>query len=159
MSHHIPPALLDKFVEGSLEEPVAVAVALHIDQCSRCHAAAAAAEPLRQDLATIDDPEVPADLLEVLHERAQNPRPALAPPKARSNTALFILAAGLVLAILFYPEGIEKGSEAQLGDTLGATSEDSPVQLFIGVTIGLIAGAWLSFRSFSRVKRDPKTPR
>ncbi|MEC7242172.1 MAG: hypothetical protein VXW32_13140 [Myxococcota bacterium] len=159
MSQHIPPALLQKFVEGTLEEPVAVAVALHIDECSRCHAAATAAEPLGQDFASVDDPKVPVGLLDTLHERARNPLPDVTSNRRRPNTALYILAAGLVLALLFYPEGIDPGSEAQMGDALGAAPESSPSQLILGVTIGLVAGAWLTFRRLTRRKQDSKRPR
>lgn len=159
MSQHIPPALMDKFVEGDLEEPVAVAVALHIDQCSRCHSAASAADSLSQEFATVDDPEVPPDLLDAIHEYAKLPQEVQEPAsRPRSNTALFVLAAGLLVAFFLYPESMGPASEAQLGDTYTATDGKATTQLVVGITIGLVVGAWLSFRSLSRRRQEPKKP-
>lgn len=160
MSQHIPPALMRKFIEGDLEEPVAVAVALHIDHCSRCHAAASTADPLSQEFATIDDPEVPAELIDALTDAAASPEPVpTTEKKPRSNVALLVLAASLLIAFLLYPDNIRTDSEAQLGDTYGASSEGSSTQLVVGITIGLVVGAWLSFRGLTRRKKNSRTER
>ena len=160
MSQHIPPALMRKFIEGDLEEPVAVAVALHIDHCSRCHAAASTADPLSQEFATIDDPEVPTELIDALLEAAASPQPApTVKEKPRSNVALLVLAASLLIAFFLYPDSIRTGSEAQLGDTYGASSGDASTQMVVGITIGLMVGAWLSFRGFTRRGKNSKTER
>ena len=158
MSQHIPPALLQKFISGDLEEPVAVAVALHIDHCSRCHAAAATADPLSQDFAAVDDPDVPEELLASLQQAATVPQQESEnPQRRRSNAAIWLMAAGALLAFFVYPESLQTDSQAQLTDTYGAASEGFPGQLVVGVSIGLVVGAYLSFRGLKHRRKAPKT--
>jgi anti-sigma factor RsiW len=61
---HVPQPLLEQFVEGTVDEKVAVAVALHLDACPACSTRAASLEPLAAAFAAVDDPGVPVGLVE-----------------------------------------------------------------------------------------------
>ena len=153
MSQHIPPALLQKFVLGNLEEPVAVAVATHLDQCVRCSAAAAASDPLSAEFASVDDPPVPATLTERIHqaslEEQANPS---SPPRTKSNVALYVLAASLLVAVLLSPDGVISGTQSALSDAFSASNSPGKSPLFIGAIAGFLAGGWVVFRLFKRSK-------
>lgn len=77
--HHIDADRLAAFVSGTLREPDAVEVALHLDDCPACANRAVGLEPLAAAFASVDDPRVPRELAaEVLHRAAQEPaRPTL----------------------------------------------------------------------------------
>ena len=61
---HVPDALMQQFVEGEVDDSVAVAVALHLDACPACATRAAAIEPLASVFAASEDPRVPVGLVE-----------------------------------------------------------------------------------------------
>ncbi len=153
MSQHIPPALLTQFIEGRLEEPVAVAVANHLDECSRCSAAAAAGDPLSPQFASIDDPPIPDGLVASIVDAAEKERLAPKPrPKKKSNAALFVLAACVLLAVAVSPDGLLTNSEATLGDAYGPNDSKARTHLIVGITVGLFAGAWIAIRTLKRKK-------
>ena len=88
---HVPDALLERFALGYVDEPVAVAVALHIDGCSRCATRAASLDPLALAFAATDDPPIPEGIPAAVLEAA-----ALAAP--RRPTGPEPVVAGLLLA-------------------------------------------------------------
>lgn len=95
MSRHVTDELLQRFVSGRLDEEVAVAVAMHIDECPWCCTRAASNEPLHAAFASIEDPACPVDLADDI--LAALSEPALAPPPERLPLAE-LGAAGLLLA-------------------------------------------------------------
>lgn len=80
---HVPDPLIDRFVEGDLDEALAVQIAEHLDACPRCANRAISREPLSAFFASVDDPPVPsglvADVLASLERPARaGPEPAIA---------------------------------------------------------------------------------
>lgn len=75
MTEHVPNDLLNAFVEGEMDEQLAVHIAEHLDQCPHCATRAVAVEPLASAFASCDDPIVPEHLAtEVLEELARGPQ-------------------------------------------------------------------------------------
>jgi len=80
---HVPDPLMQQFVDGEVDDSVAVAVALHLDACPACATRAAALEPLASVFASSEDPRVPVGLVESIAVAARaaerpGPEPALA---------------------------------------------------------------------------------
>ena len=80
---HVPDALMQQFVEGEVDDSVAVAVALHLDACPACATRAAALEPMASVFAASEDPSVPVGLVEAIAVAVRaadrpGPEPALA---------------------------------------------------------------------------------
>lgn len=63
---HLLDAQVSAFVEGTLDEADAAALADHLDSCPRCAARVAAADPLRLALAGVPSPSAPPDLVAAL---------------------------------------------------------------------------------------------
>ena len=140
MSNHIPPLLLTKFLAGDLEEPAAVALAKHLDACPQCAAAATAADPLCSAFASTSDPETPAGLVEAIQNAAtQEHGSAQAPETSVASTALFLLAAIFLLAVIVSPMGVVHGGSSLLA---GASDRTESIfgrsgQIAIGTLISL----------------------
>ena len=94
---HVPDALMLQFVEGDVDDSVAVAVALHLDACPACATRAAALEPLAAVFAASEDPRVPVGLVEsiaVAVRSAERPGPEPALAAALMGLALCLLLLG-----------------------------------------------------------------
>jgi anti-sigma factor RsiW len=59
---HVSDQLLVVFAEGDISSELGVQIALHLDECSRCHARARELDPLTAHFATVDDAPVPDEL-------------------------------------------------------------------------------------------------
>jgi anti-sigma factor RsiW len=140
MSNHIPPLLLTQFLAGDLEEPAAVALAKHLDACPQCALAATAAEPLRSAFASTVDPELPSGLEEAIQAAAlQKSDSTESPENAFASTALFLLAAVFLLAVIVSPVGVVNGGSNLLA---GVAHRSESIfgrkgQIAIGVLISL----------------------
>ncbi|MFK7930522.1 MAG: anti-sigma factor [Myxococcota bacterium] len=64
MSMHVPEPLIRQFSRGDVDSDEAVRIAIHLDECPRCAAKAAAFEPLSFAFEAMDDPAMPDDLIE-----------------------------------------------------------------------------------------------
>lgn len=71
MSAHVSDELLERFVDGDLEEPLAVPIAVHIDACSACATRAAALDPLNAVFASAPIADPPEDLASRVIEASQ----------------------------------------------------------------------------------------
>ena len=140
MSNHIPPLLLAKFLAGELEEPAAVALAKHLDACPQCASSATAADPLSSAFASSSDPEPPAGLVQAIQTAAMQENESIeAPETSVANTALFLLAAIFLLAVIVSPMGVVHGGSSLLA---GASERSESIfgrsgQIAIGTLIGL----------------------
>ncbi|MCB9759386.1 MAG: hypothetical protein H6739_06060 [Alphaproteobacteria bacterium] len=119
MSQHITDDLLRRFVEGYLDEPVAVAVAEHLDGCPLCCTRAAAAEPLSQAFAAVDDPVCPPDLVDDILAALEAPTPERPLPRAELLAASALLSAA---ALLLFGLGDPAGLLAELALGMSATA-------------------------------------
>ena len=155
MSQHIPQALLKKFVAGDLQEPVAVAVAQHIDSCSRCSSEAAAADPLNQAFASTSDPPIPEDLVEKIqiavaaapHEEEQPARPLL-------TSRLFLIAAAVLLVVLIAaPSGILEHTTTAVHTAANQSEEN----IGRGGSVGMAIGFFLGVAIAAVIYRNRKT--
>ena len=98
MTEHVPNDLLHAFVEGDLEEQLAVHIAEHLDHCPHCATRAATLEPLATAFASCDDPLVPEHLAtEVLAELARQPH-GRGVPELVVGVGLLALAGALAAA-------------------------------------------------------------
>ncbi len=153
MSQHLTDALLHHFVQGSLDEPVAVSVAEHIDHCAHCSTRAAHADPLAGAFAETLDPPVPEDLVDqILRRAAELP----AAPERKVDFRPEVWTAGALLAAAAVLLGITGGLTPWMGD-LGVSVRaalvggdvllsESPVSagaLAIGATTALVLGGAL----------------
>lgn len=93
---HLEEAELDAFVDGSLDEDLAVALAAHIDACTRCAARVAAAEPLTHPLAALRDPlpsaALPSEILVAAAAPSTRPEPWIGLLQLVAAAMLFSLA-------------------------------------------------------------------
>jgi len=64
MSKHVPDPLIRQFSRGDVNTDNAVLIAIHLDECHRCAAKAAAFEPLHLAFEALGDPAVPEDLVD-----------------------------------------------------------------------------------------------
>ena len=98
MIHHVSEDLLDRFVEGTLDVRVAIAVAQHIDECSRCASRAAVADPMAKAFASVKDREPPMDLVDgillAVGEDSKGRMPGV--QELAAAAALLICASGLL---------------------------------------------------------------
>jgi len=95
---HVPNDLLSSFVEGELEEPVAVHIAEHLDRCPHCATRAVALEPLASAFASCDDPLVPQHLATDVLEELARPPAHRAIPEVAAGVGLLALAGALAAA-------------------------------------------------------------
>lgn len=90
---HVPDALMDRFIEGDLDDALAAEIATHLDACPRCATRASHLEPLSAYFASADDPEVPPSLVaEVLAALDRPVRPGPEPAIAAGLLALALVA-------------------------------------------------------------------
>jgi anti-sigma factor RsiW len=149
MTEHIPSALLAKFSAGDLEEPVAVAVARHIDSCAQCANNAAAEEPLSLAFASTVDPVVPEGLSERIVAAAaqQDFDEAKEKETGTSSIAIFLLAAAVLLAVIVSPMGVVDGTQSALvgvaHKSKAALGRGGSIGLAIGFSLGLVVAAVL----------------
>jgi anti-sigma factor RsiW len=73
MSQHVPDDLLLAFVDGDVDEQVAVHIAEHLDHCPACATRATGHEPLATAFASVRDPLPPAGLAAAILARADEP--------------------------------------------------------------------------------------
>ncbi len=98
MSEHVPNDLLNAFVEGEVDEQLAIHIAEHLDACPHCATRAVSHEPLAAAFASCDDPFVPEHLAtEILEELARQPVSRTIPEVA-VGVGLLGLAAALAAA-------------------------------------------------------------
>lgn len=90
---HVPDALMERFIEGDVEELLAVEIARHLDACPRCANRANNLEPLSTLFACVDDPVVPIGLVsDVLAAFDAPARPGPEPAIAAGLLALALVA-------------------------------------------------------------------
>lgn len=146
---HTPPELLARFVDGTLDEDVAVAVALHLDACPRCATRAASMEPLAPAFAAAEDPAVPPQLVRCILEEA-SAVPAVDPTQAGVQVSAVLLAASAGLLLLL---GDPAGLVAELATLLGAVGTAAAALALSAQELGgtaLLAGAlvWVGAAGF-----------
>jgi Anti-sigma factor len=119
---HPPHALLAAFAAGELDDAEAVSVALHLDECPACAAAATGLDPLSAAFASVDDPPVPDDLEAAVLAAASRPAGAPGPRSLQLLVAAGLLsAAASLLVVLGAPGQLLVGSVALAG-ALAATA-------------------------------------
>ncbi len=153
MSHHLSDALIEHFALGNLDEAEAVAAAAHIDRCAHCATRAAGAEPLAGAFAEVEDPALPAGLVdEILARAAELPAEGERLPRLRPElwAAGSLLAAAAVLLALtggLTPWVAEIGTSVRAalvgGGALIASSPVSAGAVAIGATVALVLGGVL----------------
>lgn len=167
MSRHVTEELLRKFVDGRVDDEVAVAVALHIDACPWCCTRAASLEPLHAAFAAIDDPVCPPQLADEILAALHAPPPQA--PLERAPTAeigaatCLLTAAALLLVALGDPAGLAAelavGSSALL-NALVLLAEQvetlSPWLTVLAAGLGFGAAAALAARAPSRGDHSPR---
>ena len=94
MSPHVPEDLLRSFVEGEVDDQVAVQIAEHVDACPSCCTRAAGLEPLGAAFAAAVEPRPPPDLSARILARLDGPERL---PVAEIGVGLALLAAAAVL--------------------------------------------------------------
>ena len=91
---HISDDLLRVFVDGDIGNELGIQIALHLDDCARCHARARELDPLTAHFASCDDPPVPDELFQAISaSRQQHPTDVVVP-------AVGLLALAEVLAFM-----------------------------------------------------------
>lgn len=91
---HISEELLQAFTDGDIGTELGVQIALHLDDCPRCHARARTLDPLTAHFASCDDAPVPEDLFQAISAtQQQDPKDVVLP-------AIVLLALGAVLAFV-----------------------------------------------------------
>jgi len=106
VTHHVGDDLMRRFIQGDLDEQVAVAVARHMDDCPRCASRAAVDEPLAPAFAAVEDPRPPPGLTDdILIALGEQRLPAVATAEMAA-AAVLLTAAALVLAVGGDPAGL-----------------------------------------------------
>jgi predicted anti-sigma-YlaC factor YlaD len=158
MSEHVPKDLLLAFVEGDIEEQVAIHIASHLDDCPKCSAMAVRMDPLASAFASVSDPVPPSDL-------ADHIIMALEQPEASSYIEFVIggslLAAAALLSVLV---GDPVASAVDVGvfvNALGTAGQhlangllSSSVALSFSCLLALL-GSLATVRSMSPQQRLP----
>ena len=136
---HVGDDLIRRFAEGTLEESVAVSVALHLDGCARCASRAAVSDPLASAWAAADDPAVPPDL--AIQIKAALSADDVVAPGRRSAPELFVASALMAAAALLL---------VALGDPLGLVTEAASASLAVATgtavlheQLQLVPSAWV----------------
>lgn len=142
--------MLEAFLDGSLDEGQAVAVAVHLDSCPPCRQAAFAADDLHLRVVDAEeDAEPPAELAAEIWAA----RPVEARPTSRAPVIAMALmaAAGFLLTVLGDPISlVAEGAAWGRGLTMAATAVAGPSGLGSWVAapaVGVLAGAVLVFAS------------
>jgi hypothetical protein len=96
---HLSQPVLQRFVHGDLGDELAVACALHLDDCPECATRWALHEPLSLAFAACEDPEVPDDLAEAILAELRLPASWVdeAPVLELLLSAGFLTAAAVIL--------------------------------------------------------------
>lgn len=172
MSAHVPDDLLASFVDGVMDEALAIHVAEHLDACPMCASRAACLEPLAGVLARVEDPPVPVGLaasilaaaeaqLDAPHDLPRAVEPAGEPVAARvvdgsREIAIgggMLTAAAALLALVGDPVAlaahgaIVMGAASSLGRALLLGVSPAvvlPLTIFVGAsgTVVLVRTAW-----------------
>lgn len=138
---HVPDALLASFAAGELDDDQAVAVALHIDDCAACQARATAAEPLARAFASVGDPPVPAELVQVVLARASR---EAAPPGAVVPAVGAGLAAAALLVLVL------TGAPGQLVDSFSVLLRATDAVLgAVELPVAVITPIWAAAAMFT----------
>ena len=90
---HISDELLQVFTDGDIGTELGVQIALHLDDCPRCHARARELDPLTAHFASCDDPAVPDELIQTISATQHQPSTDVVVP------AILILAVSAALAL------------------------------------------------------------
>lgn len=91
---HVSDDLLRVFADGDIGNELGVQIALHLDDCARCHARARELDPLTAHFASCDDPPVPDELFQAISaSHQQDPTDIVVP-------AVTLLALAAVLAFM-----------------------------------------------------------
>lgn len=110
MSQHITEDLLKRFVDGDVDEAVAIAVGRHLDDCARCATHAASIEPLAAAFASLDDPFVPPDLadqvVEAWHRSQAYHHEVRTPATELVASSILLSIAAALLLLLGDPAGL-----------------------------------------------------
>lgn len=93
---HVPDELLHSFVDGEVDEQVAVHVAEHLDDCAACATRAAGLEPLAAAFAASMDPVPPAGLVAAV--LAEVRLPEVLPERSRASGLELGFGVGLLVA-------------------------------------------------------------
>ena len=123
MTHHVGDDLMRRFIQGTLDEQVAIAVARHIDDCPRCASRAAVEEPLAPAFAAVDDPRPPPGLADDILVALDEQRLPEAATAEMAAAAVLLTAAALVLAVGGDPAGLA----AEAATALSALSTGASV--------------------------------
>jgi anti-sigma factor RsiW len=149
MTEHVPNDLLNAFVDGTVDEHLAVEIAVHLDGCAHCATRASVLEPLSAAFASCDDPEVPEDLaMAVLAELSHEGPRALT--EVAVGVGLLLMAAGLAIAtqhpvtLLSDVGGVLSASQALVRSVSAGVSPFAMVATVAMVFAG--AGALLTVR-------------
>lgn len=120
MNRHVPDDLLHAFVDGDVDEQVAVHIAEHLDGCPACATRAVTLEPLAAAFAAVEDPPMPPDLVASILTAAEQPERG---PLAEVVIGGCLLVAAGLLAVF---TGDPLGTAVDLGvaaRALGSVSE------------------------------------
>ena len=121
-----------------------MAVARHIDECSRCASSAAAGEPLANAFASVSDPEVPEHLSDEIVAAARDAFPEVQPDEDESDSssiAIFLIAAAILLAVIVSPMGVADGTQTALVGMAHKSEETLGRNGAIGLGIAFCLGA------------------
>jgi anti-sigma factor RsiW len=153
VSQHLTDAQLRLFVQGNLDEPLAISSALHLDLCAHCATRAAHADPLAGAFAETLDPVVPDDLVAQILTRAAE---LSLESGDRTRFRPEVWAAGTLLAAAALLLGLTGGLTPWMADVGmsvraalvggGVLLSNSPVSagtVASGATIALVLGAGL----------------
>lgn len=146
---HVPDDLLAAFVDGEVEERVAVHIAEHLDTCPACATRAATMEPLAAAFAAIDDPVVPPDLVSAVLAAAEEPERG---PSTELVIGGTLMAAAALLTLL---GGGALDAFVAIGmwfDALGRFGEHFAVDLasiLVLTTLGAAAGGLVALARFN----------
>lgn len=125
---HVPDDLLQNFVDGEIDEQLAVHIAEHVDSCPSCSTRAAGLEPLGIAFAAASDPTPPPDLAARILAAAEEPERL---PLPEIGIGLALLASAAVLA------GVGTGDPLTLvADLVVAAQALAAMGRGIGVAMG-----------------------
>lgn len=99
MSPHVPENLLSAFVDGDVDERIAIHVAEHLDGCPACATRAAGLEPLAAAFAAVCDPVPPPSLVPDILARLDQPD--------RAPVAEIAIGAGLLVVAALLALGLD----------------------------------------------------
>jgi anti-sigma factor RsiW len=151
---HVPDTLMQQFVDGDVDDKVAVAVALHLDACPACATRAAALEPLAAVFAASEDPRVPVGLVEsiavaVRTTEGPGPEPALAAGLMGLALCLLLLG-GAPTEILASSATMASASLTVVGALVGQVGTLAAVWL---LSATLATGAFVVARNLDHARR------